>query len=116
MENLIAPYGGELPILLCDAYRAEALKREAMHFPSIDLDWQQLCELELILTGALAPLTGFMGKADLDSVLARMQLADGRFWARPVMLSFFGTLSMEPSFRKTRIVLSGSGCSSSSSR
>jgi sulfate adenylyltransferase len=87
MENLIPPYGGELPILLCDAYRAEALKREAMDYPSIDLDWRQLCELELILTGALAPLTGFMGKADMDSVLSRMQLADGRFWARPVMLA-----------------------------
>lgn len=87
MENLIPPYGGELPILLCDAYRAEALKREALDFPSIDLDWRQLCELELILTGALAPLTGFMGKADMDSVLRRMRLADGRFWARPVMLA-----------------------------
>jgi len=35
MQNLIAPYGGELPMLMCDAYRAEALKREAMAFPSI---------------------------------------------------------------------------------
>ncbi len=86
MENLISPYGGELPLLLCDAYRAEALKKEAMGFPSIDLHWRQLCELELILTGALAPLTGFMGKADLDGVLERMQLADGRFWPRPVLL------------------------------
>lgn len=87
MENLIPPYGGELPILLCDAYRAETLKREAMDFPSIDLDWQQLCELELILSGALAPLMGFMGRADLESVLSRLQRADGHFWARPVMLA-----------------------------
>lgn len=87
MENLIPPHGGELPILLCDAYRAEVLKREAMDFPSIDLDWRQLCELELILTGALAPLAGFMGKADLDGVLDRMELADGHFWPRPVMLA-----------------------------
>ncbi|MEW5770481.1 MAG: bifunctional sulfate adenylyltransferase/adenylylsulfate kinase [Pseudomonadota bacterium] len=87
MENLIPPYGGELPIMLCDAYRAEALKREALDFPSIDLDWRQLCELELLLTGALAPLTGFMGSADMEAVLSRLQLADGRFWARPVMLA-----------------------------
>jgi sulfate adenylyltransferase len=87
MENLIAPYGGDLPLLLCDAYRAEALKREALEFPSLDLDWRQLCELELILTGALAPLAGFMGRTDLDNVLERMQLADGRFWPRPVMLA-----------------------------
>lgn len=87
MENLISPYGGDLPLLLCDAYRAEALKKEAFDIPSLDLDWQQLCELELILTGALAPLTGFMGKADLEAVLSHMQLADGRFWPRPVMLA-----------------------------
>ncbi len=87
MENLIPPYGGDLPMLLCDAYRAETLKREALQFASIDLDWRQLCELELILTGALAPLQGFMGKADLDSVLSKMQTADGRFWPRPVMLA-----------------------------
>ena len=93
MENLIAPYGGELPVLMCDAYRAEALKREAMGFPSIDLDWRQLCELELILTGALAPLTGFMDKADMEGVLDRMQLADGRFWPRPVMLAVDGKVA-----------------------
>lgn len=87
METLITPYGGDLPMLLCDAYRAETLKREALDFPSLDLDWRQLCELELILTGALAPLTGFMGKADLENVLDRMRLADGRFWPRPVMLA-----------------------------
>jgi len=87
MENLIPPHGGELPLLLCDAYRTESLKKEAMDLPSIDLDWRQLCELELLLTGALAPLTGFLGKADLDSVLTRMRLADGRFWPRPVLLA-----------------------------
>ena len=101
MENLIPPYGGELPILLCDAYRAEALKREAMDFPSIDLNWQQLCELELILSGALAPLVGFMGKADMEGVLSRLQLADGRFWARPVMLTVSGKTAqgLEPGSR-----------------
>ena len=87
MQSLIAPYGGEFPILLCDAYRAEALKREALAYPSLDLTWQQLCELELILTGALAPLTGFMGQADLEGVLRKFQDAEGRFWARPVMLA-----------------------------
>ena len=87
MQNLIAPYGGELPMLMCDAYRAEALKREAMAFPSIDLNWQQLCDLELILTGAYAPLTGFMSQRDLDGVLSHLRLADDTFWARPVMLA-----------------------------
>ncbi|MCU0840204.1 MAG: bifunctional sulfate adenylyltransferase/adenylylsulfate kinase [Thiobacillaceae bacterium] len=87
MENLISPYGGDLPMLLVDAYRAQHLKRAALDYPSVDLDGRQMCDLELLLTGALAPLTGFMGQADLDSVLAGLKLADGRFWPLPVTLA-----------------------------
>lgn len=87
MEKLISPYGGELPMLLTDEYRAQALKREALAYPSVDLDWMQLCELELLLTGALSPLNGYMGKADLEGVLSGLKLADGLFWPRPVILA-----------------------------
>jgi sulfate adenylyltransferase len=87
MEKLIAPYGGELPMLLTDEYRAQALKREALAYPSVDLDWRQICELELLLTGALAPLTGYMGRADQESVLSGLKLADGLVWPRPVTLA-----------------------------
>jgi sulfate adenylyltransferase len=87
MENIIAPYGGELPLLMVDEYRAKELKRAALGFPSVDLDWRQICELELLLTGALAPLTGYMGQADTEGVLSGLRLASGQFWPQPVVLA-----------------------------
>ncbi|MGK5742739.1 adenylyl-sulfate kinase [Micromonospora sp. URMC 103] len=46
----------------------------------------ELADLELLLTGAYAPLTGFMTRADLVSVSRRGRLADGSPWQVPVTL------------------------------
>jgi sulfate adenylyltransferase len=40
----------------------------------------ELADLELLLSGAYAPLTGFLGRADLVSLARRGQLADGTPW------------------------------------
>ncbi|WP_422673558.1 adenylyl-sulfate kinase [Bailinhaonella thermotolerans] len=47
----------------------------------------ELADLELLLSGAFAPLTGFMGAADVESVTARGRLADGTPWPVPVTLT-----------------------------
>ena len=86
MEQLITPYGGELVNLLVSSTRAAELKRDAFHLPSLDLNWRQQCDLELLLNGGYAPLTGYLGQADYLSVLHAMRLADGRTWALPVVL------------------------------
>ena len=90
MDNLITPYGGTLIQLLVDPGRADELRGRSRDWPSIDLGQRQLCDLELLLTGGLSPLTGFMGEADAASVVADMCLADGTFWPLPV------TLDVEP--------------------
>ncbi|TDC28130.1 adenylyl-sulfate kinase [Micromonospora sp. 15K316] len=46
----------------------------------------ELADLELLLTGAYAPLTGFMTRADLVSVSRRARLADGTPWQVAVTL------------------------------
>jgi sulfate adenylyltransferase len=46
----------------------------------------ELADLELLLTGAYAPLTGFMTRADLASLGRRGRLADGTPWPVPVTL------------------------------
>lgn len=46
----------------------------------------ELADLELLLTGAYAPLTGFLGRADLTALARRGQLADGTPWPVPVTL------------------------------
>ncbi len=46
----------------------------------------ELSDLELLLAGAYAPLTGFLGSADLRTVQRTAKLADGRAWPMPVTL------------------------------
>lgn len=53
---------------------------------SVALDSRQLGDLELILSGAFAPLDGFMTQADAASVAARAELADGTGFPVPVVL------------------------------
>ena len=40
----------------------------------------ELADLELLLSGAYAPLTGFLGRADLTSLRRRGRLTDGTTW------------------------------------
>jgi sulfate adenylyltransferase len=90
MDSLIAPYGGELNSLMASQERLERIKLEAMTLPSLELSWKQICELELLLNGAMSPLSGYMNQAEMHSVLANMKLSDASgseiFWPRPVML------------------------------
>ncbi|HEY0698768.1 MAG TPA: adenylyl-sulfate kinase [Micromonospora sp.] len=46
----------------------------------------ELADLELLLIGAYAPLTGFLGRADLASLARRGRLSDGTSWSVPVTL------------------------------
>lgn len=47
---------------------------------------RQLCDLELIINQGFAPLKGFMGQLDYESVLTSMRLADGTVWPMPIIL------------------------------
>jgi hypothetical protein len=62
------------------------LSADFASLPSLTLDEGQLGDLELLLTGAFAPLTGFMSGADVASVAERGTLADGTPWPAPVTL------------------------------
>lgn len=83
---LTSPYGGHLVNLLVGPVRAAELKQASADFPSMDLTPRQLCDLELLITGAFSPLTGFLGKADYEAVCAGQRLADGRLWPVPITL------------------------------
>lgn len=70
-------------------------KYRAHELPALTLSHRQLCDLELILNGGFAPLNGFMTRADYESVLNRMRLADGTLWPMPIMLD------VDPAFAET---------------
>jgi sulfate adenylyltransferase len=54
--------------------------------PAVALGESQLGDLELLLSGAFAPLPGFMSAADVEAVTGRGTLADGAPWPVPVTL------------------------------
>ncbi len=89
-ESLITPHGGRLINRIVDSSRAEALAAEAAAMRSITLSTKQACDLEMMATGAFSPLTGFVGKADFDSICSNLRLADGTVWPIPITLAVDG--------------------------
>ena len=84
--HLIAPHGGNLINLIADDDRCLALKKSMRDVPSWTLSERQNCDIELLINGAFSPLTGFMGRADYESVCDTMSLVDGTFWPIPITL------------------------------
>ena len=82
----VLPHGGALVHLIVDDGRAADLREASRDMASITLTSRQVSDLEMLMNGAYSPLTGFMGRADYESVLDRMRLADGTFWPLPVVL------------------------------
>ena len=86
MNNLITPYTGQLTALLGTSDQQAALKLAARDLVSIDLNPRQTADLELLLNGGYTPLTGYMNRADCESVVSSMRLANGTFWPLPITL------------------------------
>jgi sulfate adenylyltransferase len=86
-ELLIPPYGGKLVNLHApDEERAE-LRARAADMPCIQLTSRNVCDLEMLATGAFSPLDRFMGSADYRRVLEEMRLASGALFPLPVTLA-----------------------------
>jgi sulfate adenylyltransferase len=65
---------------------APPLPAELSDWPSCTLGETQLGDLELLTSGAFAPLRGFMDTAEVAAVAERGTLADGTPWPVPVTL------------------------------
>jgi sulfate adenylyltransferase len=79
--QLIRPHGGEL------APRAGERPADLDSLEVVTLTSRELSDLDMLASGALSPLRGFMGKEDYESVVESMRLADGLPWALPVCLA-----------------------------
>jgi len=86
MDHLITPYNGILVDLLLDDVSAERVKAESENYQAITLSQRQQCDLELLITGALSPLSGFMNQSEYESVLENTALLDGTTWPLPYYL------------------------------
>jgi sulfate adenylyltransferase len=73
----------------------------------------ELADLELLLSGAYAPLTGFLGRADLTALRRRGTLADGTPWPAPVTLEvpadLAAGLDLDDAGRRTVVLTDGEG-------
>jgi sulfate adenylyltransferase len=85
--KLIAPYGGTLVDLVVTAKAREEVLARAPQLPSIKISMRNLCDLELMATGAFSPLDRFMGKADYERVLHEMRLSNGVLFPLPITLT-----------------------------
>ncbi|MBH31994.1 MAG: sulfate adenylyltransferase [Candidatus Marinimicrobia bacterium] len=56
------------------------------NIPAIVLSQRSEADLEMLATGAMSPLRGFMGLSDYRSVLDDMKLDNGLIWPLPVVL------------------------------
>ncbi len=84
-------YSGTPVNLFADAERSAVLKEIAFNIPDVILKERQLCDLELLATGAFSPLEGFMTRADYESVLDRMRLQNDLLWPVPICLDISDT-------------------------
>ncbi len=89
------PHGGHLVNLLVEQDKAEQLKKQSEHFPSITLSKRQLCDLEMLINGAMSPLTGYMDKKTYDSVIQSTRLPDNLLWSMPIVLDINSELAKD---------------------
>jgi sulfate adenylyltransferase len=83
---LSVPHGGKLvDRFLRDGAQKEALT-EAKNLKKVPLSDVAVSDLELIATGVLSPLTGFMHQEDYESVIKDIRLKNGLIWSIPVTL------------------------------
>jgi sulfate adenylyltransferase len=80
-DRLIRPHGGEL----VDRTGERPDDLDALEV--VKLTSREVSDLDMLASGALSPLEGFMGQDDYDAVLEDMRLANGLPWAIPVCLA-----------------------------
>ncbi len=80
-EQLIRPHGGAL----VDRTGERPGGVDALEV--VRLSPRELADLDMLASGALSPLTGFMGRDDYERVVEEMRLASGLPWALPVCLA-----------------------------
>ncbi|MBC5804733.1 MAG: sulfate adenylyltransferase [Candidatus Eremiobacter antarcticus] len=91
------PYGGSLVNRIAhDPVQQAAIRDRARTLPHLTATARELNDLGLIGNGALSPLTGFMGRADYESVVSDMRLRSGLPWTIPVTLAVAAGVQPKP--------------------
>ncbi|MCK5455337.1 MAG: sulfate adenylyltransferase, partial [Calditrichia bacterium] len=84
---MIDPHGGKLVNLYVNEAEQEQYREEVAQLPQVILDDKNISDLEMIASGAMSPLTGFMTQQDYRSVVDTMHLKSGIVWSLPITLA-----------------------------
>ena len=84
--DVCPPHGGLLVNRRLRGSMRVAVQEKAEELLKINLSSMNLSDLELIASGAMSPLTGFMVRADYEKVVSEMRLSNGLLWSIPVTL------------------------------
>ncbi len=79
--QLIQPHGGAL------VERSGERPDDLDSLETVRLTPREVADLDMLASGALSPLTGFMGREDYERVVEEMRLANDLPWALPVCLA-----------------------------
>jgi sulfate adenylyltransferase len=80
------PHGGTLVNRIATGTRKEELEAKAKDLFQLTIEDRYGADIEMIAVGAFSPITGFMGKADCESVIENMKLTNGLAWGIPIPL------------------------------
>lgn len=80
------PHGGTLVNRIANEARKKELEAKAKNIFQFTIEDRYAADVEMIAIGAFSPLTGFMGKADSESVIEKMELSNGLAWGIPILL------------------------------
>ncbi len=81
LDRLIKPHGGEL------VDRTGPRPDGVESLETVAISSRELADLDMIASGALSPLNGFMGRNEYESVLESMRLPNALPWSLPVCLA-----------------------------
>lgn len=84
---LIEPHGG----VLVQRIASDAERNAYASFPKIVISDADCFDCEQIATGGFSPLTGFMGREALETMLHTNRLSSGAVWTLPIILQVSDT-------------------------
>ncbi len=84
---MIKAHGGRLMNRVANSVERERWLERAPELAAVSLNRREMSDLEMIATGALSPLEGFLDQRDYEHVCEHGRLANGIPWTIPITLS-----------------------------